>query len=99
MSDDAVDLYPYAISLPTGRVLGRGHVDRLPRGRVFNISRFPRATAARIAAARTNLPEIPDERIDRSVDPWVDRETGAGGRTRSRSSSTSPIPRPARLRS
>ena len=43
---------------------------------VFNISRFPRATAKRIEAARKYIREIPDERLDRSVDPWRDRETG-----------------------
>lgn len=41
-----------------------------------NISRFPRATAQRIEAARKNVREIPDERLDRSTDPWTDRQTG-----------------------
>ena len=41
-----------------------------------NISPFARATEQRVEAASRNLPEIPDERIDRSTDPWTDRETG-----------------------
>ena len=48
----------------------------MPEGVFGNICQFPRATTARIEAARKNLPEIPDERIDRSVEPWRDRETG-----------------------
>ena len=43
---------------------------------VFSISMFPRATPKRIEAARKNIREIPDERIDRSTDPWTDKETG-----------------------
>ena len=40
------------------------------------ISRFRRATQARVEAARKNAREISDENLDRSVDPWRDRETG-----------------------
>lgn len=69
MSDYLSD--PYAIGLPTARVLE--DVER-PKG--FVISKFPQATKERIEAARQNVPEIPDERIDRSTDPWTDRETG-----------------------
>ena len=48
----------------------------LPKGVVFSISKFPRATPQRIAAARKNAREILDENLDRSTDPWTDRETG-----------------------
>ena len=41
-----------------------------------NINQFPRATAQRVEAARENLPEIPDERLNRYTSPWTDRETG-----------------------
>ena len=68
---------PYALgNVPTGRRLEQDTDDRLPDGVTFSISRFPRATPKRVAAARKNAREIPDERLDRSVDPWRDRETG-----------------------
>ena len=68
--------HPFAFGLPEGRRLDESGEDRLADGVVFNISRFPRATAKRIEAARKYIREIPDERLDRSVDPWRDRETG-----------------------
>ena len=74
MSDD-VFTHPVSYGLPTGRRLddvNTGHSGPP----TFTISKFPRATPQRIEAARKNLPEIPDERIDRSTDPWTDRETG-----------------------
>ena len=89
MSDYLSD--PYAIGLPTARVLE--DVER-PKG--FVISKFPQATKERIEAARQNVPEIPDERIDRSTDPWTDRETGEPTNSCA-SSSTSSIPQRAAL--
>ena len=74
MSDPLI--HPYAFGLPEGRLLDEGEDDRHADGVVFSISMFPRATPQRIEAARKNVREIPDERIDRSVDPWRDRETG-----------------------
>ena len=68
--------HPYAFGLPEGRLLDESGEDRLAEGVVFNISMFPRATAKRIEAARKYIRDIPDERLDRSVDPWRDRETG-----------------------
>ena len=65
----------FAFGLPEGRRLAEPG-DALPAGVVFNISQFPRATPQRIEAARKNVPEISDERLDRSTDPWTDRETG-----------------------
>ena len=68
---------PYALgNVPTGRRLDLDTDDRLADGVAFSISRFPRATKQRVEAARKNAREIPDERIDRSTDPWRDRETG-----------------------
>jgi hypothetical protein len=57
--------------LPEGRLLDEGGDDRYADGVVANISMFPRATAQRVEAVRKNVREIPDERIDRSVDPCV----------------------------
>jgi len=68
--------HPYAFGLPEGRLLNEGAEDRYADGVVFNLSIFPRATPQRIEAARRNVREIPDERLDRSTDPWTDRETG-----------------------
>ena len=61
-------------SLPIGRRVDTdtGH----PDNHLGVISAFPRATPDSIAAARKTLPEAPDERLDRSTDPWTDRETG-----------------------
>ena len=74
MSDPLV--HPYTFGLPEGRMLDVEGGDRLAEGVVFNISMFPRATAKRIEAARKYIREIPDERLDRSTDPWTDKETG-----------------------
>jgi hypothetical protein len=69
------DEIAFSLGLPEGRRLdppGGGLGDK-----VFgNVSMFPRATEARVAAARQYAREVPDERIDRSTDPWTDRETG-----------------------
>jgi hypothetical protein len=73
MSDAPIHHY---VGLPTARVL-EGNSEGLGEGVFGNISQFPRATAARIDSARKNLAEIPDERIDRTVDPWRDRERRA----------------------
>ena len=68
--------HPYSFGLPDGRLLDETTDDRLDEGTVFNISQFPRATPKRVEAARKYAREIPDERLDRTVDPWRDRETG-----------------------
>ena len=74
MSDPLIQ--PYSFGLPDGRRLEEDGDDRLDAGTVFNISRFPRATPKRVEAARKYIREIPDERIDRTTDPWTDKETG-----------------------
>ena len=69
------DEIAFSLGLPEGRRLeqpGGG----LEAGVFGNISQFPRATDERVEAARKNAREIPDERLDRTVDPWRDRETG-----------------------
>ena len=69
--------HPFAFGLPEGRLLvDEDGEDRYAEGVVFTISQFPRATAKRIEAARKYVREIPDERLDRTTDPWTDRETG-----------------------
>ena len=67
--------HPVSFGLPEGRRLDEPS-DGLSKGVVFNISKFPRATPQRIAAARKNAREVLDENLDRSTDPWTDRETG-----------------------
>jgi len=62
--------------LPTGRRLETDDPGR-PANHWGTISRFPRATPERIVAARKTLPEIPDERLDRTISPWSDSATGA----------------------
>ncbi len=67
---------PYALgNVPTERRLEQDS-DGLPDGVTFSVSRFPHATKARIAAARKNVREVLDENLDRTTDPWTDRETG-----------------------
>jgi hypothetical protein len=68
--------HPYSFGLPEGRRLVQDGDDGLADGVVFSVSRFPRVTAKRVEAAREFAREIPDERLDRSTDPWRDRETG-----------------------
>ena len=68
--------HPYVFGLPEGRMLDVEDGDRLAEGVVFNISMFPHATPKRVEAARKYIREIPDERIDRTTDPWTDKETG-----------------------
>ena len=68
--------HPYSFGLPTGGRLDQEADDRFANGVVANICTLPRATPQRVEAARRNVREIPDERLDRSVDPWRDRETG-----------------------
>ena len=67
--------HPVSFGLPEGRRLDEPS-DGLSKGVVFNISKFPRATPQRVAAARKNAREVLDENLDRSTDPWTDRETG-----------------------
>ena len=66
---------PWAIGLPTARRLEQDS-DELPDGVVFSVSQFPRATAARVAAARRNVREVLEEDLDRTTDPWTDKLTG-----------------------
>ena len=67
--------YPFAVSLPTARRLEESG-DGLADDVVFSLSQFPRATAARINAARKNAREVLEENLDRTTDPWTDVETG-----------------------
>lgn len=62
--------------MPEGRQLVTSDPGR-PANHWGTISQFPRATPERIAAVRRTLPEIPDERLDRSQIPWRDSATGA----------------------
>ncbi len=66
---------PFIYGVPEGRVLDQTG-GAYAEGVFGNISQFPRATPQRIEAARKYMSEIPDERLDRSTDPWRDRETG-----------------------
>ena len=65
--------YPFA--LPTARRLEQDS-DGYADGVVFSVSMFPRATAARIEAARRNVREVLEENLDRTTDPWTDKATG-----------------------